>query len=106
MTEFWLHIYITFVGFVTAGIIASFSRMVTGRPLSFAMRPPVPMLWAIPAVMIRIFAAPFILVRNSVRGALIERRPVPWLIMSFLIATFWSFVSGIVVIETLLSISS
>ena len=45
-----------------------------------------------------VWAAPYIIMRNAVRGRLIERRPLGWLLASFAIAGVWSLCAGILVI--------
>ncbi len=105
MSDLFLYAYVTTVGFVCAGVIASFTKMLTGRQLSFMIQPHMPALYAVPAVMARVFGGPFILARNSVRGAIIEKRPAHWIILSISLATFWSFFAGAVVLETMLNIA-
>ena len=99
MSELFLYVYVTCVGFACAGIIGSFAKLVTGRPLSFVIRPHMPAIFTVPAVMARVFGGPFILARNSIRGAVIENRPAHWLVLSFSIATLWSFFAGAVVLD-------
>ena len=100
MSEVFLYVYVTSVGFVCAGIIASFTKLVTGRPLGFVIHPHLPTFFAVPAVFARVFGGPFILARNSIRGALIENRPAHFLVLSISLATVWSFFAGAVVLET------
>ncbi len=100
VSEFVLYLYVTTVGFVCAGVLASLNKLITGQPLSFVIQKDISPILAIPAVLLRVFGGPFILTRNSIRGALIENRSAHWLFLSIMIATFWSFFSGAVVIET------
>lgn len=101
MQDLFLYFYIAVFGFVAAGICASFSRLVTGQALGFAVDPLAGLMTAILGVLVRVFAGPFILMRNSIRGALIDRRPAYWLALSTMIATLWSFFSGVVLLQTL-----
>ena len=100
MFEFLLHAYVAAVGFVFAGALASLAQVVTGRPLAFAVLPR-PALLVPPKVVARVFAGPAILMRNALRGARQEGRGPVWLILSTLVATFWSFLSGVVLLEVL-----
>ncbi len=104
MSELFLYVYVTSVGFVCAGIIGSFTKLTTGRPLRFGIQPQVSTLVAVPAVLARVFGGPFILTRNSIRGAIIENRPAHWLVLSISIATVWSFCAGAVVLDTIFKI--
>ncbi len=42
--------------------------------------------------------------RNAIRGRMIERRPIGWLVASATIAGAWSLCSGSVVMEFLLPV--
>ncbi|MEM7619716.1 MAG: hypothetical protein AAF228_04525 [Pseudomonadota bacterium] len=106
MYEILMHCYVIAVGFTLAGFIANLCRLITGRALSFSVPAKKYGLWVFPMVLTRIMAGPYILVRNSVRGAMIENRPIYWVAASFMIATFWSFVSGVLMIETVLRVVS
>ncbi|GBF26531.1 hypothetical protein MnTg02_01572 [bacterium MnTg02] len=101
MHDFFVYLYIVSFGFVAAGICTSGARMITGRSLGFAVDPAAGQITAILGVFVRVFAGPAILMRNSVRGAMIERRPAYWLALSTMIATLWSFFSGVVIVETI-----
>jgi len=98
MYEYALYAYVTAIGFVVAGLVTSFTKLVTGRPLTFAFKPP-SIFSALTGVMARVFAGPAILMRNTIKGALIEGREAHWLALATLIATFWSFFSGAIVLE-------
>ena len=56
------------IGFAIAGLLASAYQLVTARPASFRLlqRGPSPATFA--AVPLLVFAAPFIIMRNSIRG--------------------------------------
>jgi hypothetical protein len=44
-----------------------------------------------------IFAAPFLIIRNTIRGRRIEGRPVAFVALATVIAGFWSLMSGTLV---------
>ena len=85
-------------GFVSAGILSSLYQLVTAEPARFdAVGDRV--LSGLMMVIILMFAGPAILMRNAIRGRLIEHRPVGWLMASTAIAGAWSLCSGIVVLQ-------
>ncbi len=90
-------------GFVAAGVLASFYQLLTATPARFDF-PGDKMSTGVVQVMLLMFAGPVILMRNAIRGRLIERRPVGWLAASAGIAAVWSLCSGIVVLEFALAI--
>ena len=56
---------------------------------------------AFAAVPFLVFAAPFIIMRNTVRGRMIEGRRVQFVAMATVIAGFWSMMSGTFVLMLL-----
>jgi hypothetical protein len=93
-----LALYAVASGFVAAGVLASFYQLVTNSPPAFLMDSE-GLLANLAALIVCVFAGPFIIMRNAIRGRIIERRPVGWLAASMAIAAGWSLCSGIVVIE-------
>jgi len=53
------------------------------------------------AVPFLVFAAPFIIMRNTLRGAKIERRRLEFVMMATVLAGFWSLMSGTFFLMTL-----
>src|SRR4051794_5655150 len=53
------------------------------------------------AVPFLVFAAPFIIMRNTLRGKRIERRRFEFVMMATVLAGFWSLMSGTFVVMTL-----
>ena len=45
-----------------------------------------------------VFAAPFVIMRNVIRGRRIERRRFEFVMLATVIAGFWSLMSGTVVV--------
>lgn len=95
------YLYIVAVGFVTAGIFASFAQLVSGKPLRFGIEAG-PHLASIGGVLLRVFAGPAILMRNAVLAAKAQAQPPIWLGLSTLIAGFWSLCVGAFVLDVLL----
>lgn len=96
-------IYAVAAGFVSAGFLASLYQLVTDQPpgFSFAYEG---FFAGLAAILMCIFAGPFIIMRNAIRGRRIERRPLGWLAASSAIAAGWSLCSGILVIEFALAL--
>ena len=89
------------IGFALAGALASGYQAMVQRPAGFGLLQAgvAPMTFA--AVPFLVFAAPFIIMRNTLRGARIERRRVEFVMMATIIAGFWSMMSGTCVLMAL-----
>src|ERR1700743_1455841 len=89
------------IGFALAGALASGYQAMVQRPAGFGLLqegvPPSPSA----AVPFLIFAAPFIIMRNTLRGAKIERRRFEFVMMATVLAGFWSLMSGTFFLMTL-----
>jgi O-antigen/teichoic acid export membrane protein len=92
------------IGFAVAGAISTGYQLVTLRPPSFRLleRGPRPSTFA--AVPMLVFAAPFIIMRNTVRGRRIEHRRFEFVMIATVVAGFWSLMSGKVVVIALAAI--
>ena len=86
------------IGFSVAGSLATGYQLVTERPLSFHLlnqgARPVTFL----AIPVLTFAAPFVIMRNVMRGRRIERRRIDLVMLATVLAGFWSMLSGTVVV--------
>ena len=98
MVQFLSFVYLCVAGFVAAGVLASLHQMITERPPQFVM-PAGSLAAGLGGAIVCVFAGPFIIMRNAVRGRLIERRPLGWLAASAVIALLWSLCSGIVLVD-------
>ena len=103
MSDGFIAVFATAVGFVSAGILASFYQLVTADPVRFDMRDD-RLLLGVGQILLLMFAGPAVLMRNAVRGRVIEKRPLGWLAAAAVIAAGWSLCSGIVVLEFALAI--
>lgn len=92
------------VGFVAAGLIASFYQLVTNKPPRFVAEFE-GMVGVLAASVMCMIAGPFIIMRNAIRGHRIEQRPLGWLAASSAIAFAWSSCSGVVVLYTVISLA-
>src|SRR4051812_42858561 len=89
------------IGFAFAGALSSGYQMYTEKPASFRMLTGAEQREALAAVPFLIFAAPFIIMRNTVRGSRIEKRGFGFAMMATLVAGFWSLMSGTIVVMAL-----
>jgi hypothetical protein len=87
-----------FIGFAVAGMLATGYQAVTERPLSFRLLNGGARLVTFLAVPVLTFAAPFIIMRNTIRGRRIEARRFEFVMMATILAGFWSLMSGTVVV--------
>lgn len=92
------------IGFAVAGALSTGYQLVTLRPPSFHLleRGPRPSTFA--AVPLLAFAAPFIIMRNTLRGRRIERRRFEFVMAATVVAGFWSLMSGKVVVIALVAV--
>lgn len=95
-----IYVYTVLVGLVAGGIAISAYRVLTNEQPSFQARPRTP-LGAFGQVLVVMFGGPLVLMRNAVRGRLIEHRPLPFLAASAVIASLWCFFSGAFLVNLL-----
>lgn len=86
------------LGFAFAGLIVSSFELIARRPLGFRMLHG-DRLGALASIPVIVFSAPFLILRNTIRGRRIERRPIPFVILATVIAGFWSLMSGRLVLD-------
>ena len=85
------------IGFAVAGLISTGYQLLTERPASFRLLEHGPRPATFAAIPFLVFAAPFIIMRNTVRGRRIERRRMEFVMIATVIAGLWSMMSGTVV---------
>ncbi|MGH6747789.1 MAG: DUF6949 family protein [Methyloceanibacter sp.] len=93
-----IYLYVMAVGFVAAGVLASFVQLVSGEPMRFTIEPK-SVLDSLAGVLLRVLAGPAILMRNAWRGQIIQQRPKIWFGVSALIAAVWSLFSGVLLLD-------
>jgi hypothetical protein len=86
------------IGFAVAGLISTGYQLLTQRPASFRLLEQGPNPGAFAAIPFLVFAAPFIIMRNTIRGRRIERRRFEFVMIATFIAGLWSLMSGSVVV--------
>lgn len=89
-----------FVGFAFAGLLASAFELFTTKRADFRLLE-VGGLAAVASVPVVVFSAPFLILRNTVRGRRIEGRPLIFVMLASMIASLWSIASGRVVLDLL-----
>ena len=89
------------IGFSLAGALTSGFQDFAARPARFGLLQGGMTPQRFAAVPFLVFAAPFIIMRNTLRGAKIERRRFEFVMMATIIAGFWSMMSGTFFLMTL-----
>ncbi|CAN5423531.1 hypothetical protein BH11PSE4_BH11PSE4_09890 [soil metagenome] len=89
------------LGFALAGALTSGYQMLVQRPASFGLLQQGAAPKAIAAVPFLVFAAPFIIMRNTLLGTRVEARRFQFVMMATVLAGFWSMMSGTFVLMTL-----
>ena len=92
------------MGFAVAGLLSSGYQLMTLQPASFQLLHEGERNKALAAVPFLIFAAPFIIIRNIIRGRRIEGRNFGFAALAAIVAGFWSLMSGSVVVLALQAI--
>jgi hypothetical protein len=94
------------IGFAVAGLCASGYRLYGAHFPTFRLLQMGPMPARLAAVPLLIFSAPFLIMRNTLRGRSLERRRVEFVMLATAIAGAWSFMSGTVVVTALQALLS
>lgn len=86
------------LGFAFSGLLASTFELVVRRPLNFAILQSGG-VGALASVPVLVFSAPLIIIRNTIRGRRLERRPFHFVMLATIIACMWSLMSGRLVLD-------
>jgi len=89
------------LGFAFAGLCASGYCLFSTSAPSFRLLEVGPMAARFAAVPLLMFSAPYIIMRNTLRGRRIEGRRVEVVMVATIIAGLWSLMSGTVVVLAL-----
>jgi hypothetical protein len=89
------------LGFALAGALASGYQALLQRPAGFGLLQEGVAPKTFAAVPFLVFAAPFIIMQNTLRGRRIERRRFEFVMMATMLAGFWSLMSGTFVVMAL-----
>lgn len=85
-------------GFAVAGLCASGYSLFSAHFPSFRLLEVGPMAARFAAIPLLLFAAPFIIMRNTLRGRRLEGRRTQVVMVATIIAGLWSLMSGTVVV--------
>lgn len=89
------------IGFALAGALVSGYQALAHRPPGFGLLQNEATARACAAVPFLVFAAPFIIMRNTMRGRRIENRRFEFVMLATVLAGFWSMMSGTFVVMLL-----
>lgn len=89
-----IYIYLVLIGLVAGGITVSGYRLITNSQPSFQTQPKTA-VGAFGQVLVLVFGGPLVLMRNAIRGRIVERRPIAILAASTVVASLWCFFSGV-----------
>lgn len=89
------------IGFSVAGLLATGYQLVAERPAGFHLIGQGPSAGALAAVALLVFAAPFIIMRGTLRGGGAALRRFELVMLATIAAGFWSLMSGTVVVMAL-----
>jgi hypothetical protein len=97
MTPDQIHaIFALGLGFAIAGLLATGYQAATERPVSFRLLDRGPSAAAFAAIPLLAFAAPFIIMRNTIRGRSLTTGRFQVALLATIVAGFWSLMSGTV----------
>ena len=82
------------IGFALAGALVSAYQHFAQRPAGFGLLTQGASPQALAAVPFLVFAAPFIIMRNTIRGRRIEQRRFEFVMLATVLAGLWSMMSG------------
>jgi hypothetical protein len=92
------------MGFAVAGLLATAYQYVTKRPMSFRLINQGPQLRALAALPLVIFAAPFIIMRNTFRARRLAGRRFEFVMLATILAALSDLMSGTLVMMLLQAI--
>ena len=89
------------LGFAIAGSFTSGYQLATNRMPSFSQLSKGVSARALASVPVLVFAAPFLIMRNTILGAIQDGRRFEFVFLATLIAGFWSLMSGTMLVTML-----
>jgi hypothetical protein len=89
------------IGFALAGALASGYQALVQRPAGFGLLQEGVAARTFAAVPFLVFAAPFIIMRNTLGDARVARRRFQIVMLATVLSGFWSLMSGTFVVMTL-----
>jgi hypothetical protein len=102
-----LHSLLTLAfGFAVAGLLGSLYQLVTAKPPSFRLLGAGAQPSSMVTLPFLIFTAPFIIMRNTIRGSQIEGRGFGFAMLATMVAGYWSLMSGTLVVKAIATLAS
>jgi uncharacterized protein DUF6949 len=98
--ELVANLYAVMIGFSIAGLLASGYQVLADKPLSFRLLG-ASTVQALASVPLLTFGAPFVIMRNTVRGRRMESRRFEYAMVATVFSCFWSLMSGTVIVEVI-----
>lgn len=89
------------MGFAVAGLCANGYRLFAEHFPSFRLLEVGPAAARFASIPLLVFCAPFLIMRNTLRGRRVEGRRAEFVMIATVIAGFWSLMSGTVVVMAL-----
>jgi hypothetical protein len=89
------------IGFTLAGALTSGYQALARRPAGFALLQRGVAATTFAAVPFLVFAAPFIIMRNTLFGHRVAERRTEFVAMATILSGFWSLMSGTFVVSSL-----
>jgi hypothetical protein len=102
MTPDQTHAFFAFaLGFAIAGVLATGYQAATRRPVSFRLLERGPSVAAFAAIPLLAFAAPFVIMRNTIRVRAHSTGRFQLALIATIVAGLWSLMSGTVAVMAL-----
>lgn len=92
------------LGFAFAGLVAASFELFTEERASFRLLRRGGLL-ALLSVPMLVFSGPFIIMKNTVRGRVIEARPLGFVVVGTVLALFWGLMCGRLVLDLALALA-
>jgi hypothetical protein len=89
------------IGFALSGALSNGYQLMTEKPASFRLLESTERKEALAAVPFLIFAAPYVIMRNTIRGGRVDGRNFGFAALATIVAGFWSLMSGTIVVMLL-----
>jgi len=94
-------VFALLIGFALAGALTSGYQLLADRPAGFGLLQEGARPQTFAAVPFLVFAAPFIIMRNTIRGRRLEKRRMEFVALATVLAGFWSLMCGTVFLQML-----
>ena len=98
--------YALMLGYAWAGLLATGYQVMTKRPASLRLLQRGPRPSAFAAIPLLVFAAPFIIMRNTLRRRRLKERRFETVMAATVVAGIWSLMTGTVVAMAVAAIHS